>query len=243
MLAETYRGYPRLLSRYVTPATEGDSITYRLLSFPDNATIRQALLDVVQMLGHNQAWIQQAGIDPDKVTPIFTELVKQLTEDNPMIGAIIPYMTNQLPDNVLPCNGNTYNRAEYPKLYDLLPASLIVDIDTFKTPDFTDRTARGSNDLTHFVSDTGGSNSVTISVDQMPSHTHSNPPHSHIYHQYIPIGIDIEGMGLPDPTAVSNLTLPMWTEPNSITINPTGGGQPVDITPSFVAVNYAIVAR
>lgn len=243
MSAETYRGYPRVLSRYVTPDTEGDTITYRLLSLPDNATIRQALLDVVQMLGHAESWIQGAGIDPDKVSPIFTELVRQLTEDNPLIGSILPYMTNNLPDNVLPCNGNTYNRADYPKLYELLPLSLIVDTDTFRTPDLTDRVARGTNDITTFVGDTGGNDTITQTTDQMPTHYHTTQPHSHSFFKNLPLGIDLEGIGAPDPTAVSNTQIIDTTFNSTVIVDNAGLGQPMDITPQFIAVNYAIVAR
>lgn len=244
MSAETYRGYPRLISQYVTPPALGETLTSRLILLPDHGDIRRALLDVVQMLGNPESWIEsQYGETREDIASIFTDIVNQLTDKNPMIGAIIPFMTNDLPAHVLPCNGNTYNRADYPALWDLLPAGLIIDADTFRTPDLTDRVPRGTNDLTNAINDTGGNDSITLTVDQMPTHTHGNTPHSHTFWKNLPIGIDLEGLGTPDPTAVSNTQIPENTWNTTVDIHSAGNGDPIDITPQYLAVNYAIVAR
>lgn len=243
MSAETYRGYPRLISQYVTPPALGDTLTCRLILLPDHGDIRRALLDVVQMLGNPESWIEsQYGETREDIASIFTDIVNQLTDKNPMIGAIIPFMTNDLPAHVLPCNGNTYNRADYPDLYDLLPTGLIIDVDTFRTPDLTDRVPRGTNEL-NAINDAGGNDSITLTVDQMPTHTHTTNPHQHTFFKNLPIGIDLEGIGAPDPTAVSNTPIMDWTSYETVTVNNAGNGQPINITPQYIAVNYAIVAR
>lgn len=51
-----------------------------------------------------------------------------------LIGSLQLYATGTQPDNTLPCDGTTYLRTDYQRLYDTLDAQYIVDADSFFTP-------------------------------------------------------------------------------------------------------------
>jgi len=98
---------------------------------------------------------------------------------NPMIGLIIPFVTSDPPPNVLPCDGSTYLRADYPILYDVLDSHFITDADHFTVPDLRGRTVigagLGSGLTTRNVADTGGEETHQLTESELASHTHTIP--------------------------------------------------------------------
>jgi len=92
----------------------------------------------------------------------------------PMIGMIFPIVTIEPPPNVLPCDGSTYLRVDYPNLYDVLDTPFIVDADHFIVPDLRGRTVIGAGGA-FSNADIGGEEAHTLTVDEMPSHTHTIP--------------------------------------------------------------------
>lgn len=90
-----------------------------------------------------------------------------------LIGAILPYVGNNVPDGTLPCDGLTYNKADYPELYAyLLDTDFIVNEDTFTTPIFENRViaqASGSHDALSTL----GEEEHTLVGDEMPIHAHT----------------------------------------------------------------------
>ncbi len=97
----------------------------------------------------------------------------------PMIGYIIPYITASPPDNVLPCDGATYSREDYPELYAVLDSGFIVDADNFVVPDLRGRTIIGTGTgtglTTRNVGDTPGEEEHQLSESELASHSHSIP--------------------------------------------------------------------
>jgi len=92
----------------------------------------------------------------------------------PMIGMIFPLVTIDPPPNVLPCDGSTYLRVDYPNLYDVLDTPFIVDSDHFIVPDLRNRTIIGAGD-TFSNADIGGESEHTLVESEMPSHVHTIP--------------------------------------------------------------------
>ena len=92
----------------------------------------------------------------------------------PMIGMIFPLVTIDPPPNVLPCDGSTYLRVDYPNLYDVLDTPFIVDSDHFIVPDLRNRTIIGAGDL-FTNADIGGESTHTLDVSEIPSHDHTIP--------------------------------------------------------------------
>lgn len=98
---------------------------------------------------------------------------------NPMIGLVIPFVTADPPANVLPCDGSTYLRDDYPALYSVLDSIYIVDTDHFSVPDLRGRTVigagSGSGLTSRSVGASGGEETHQLSVTELASHDHTIP--------------------------------------------------------------------
>lgn len=96
---------------------------------------------------------------------------------NPMIGMIFPFVTESPPPNVLPCDGATYNREDFPDLYAILDSVFIIDADTFKVPDLRGRTIIGVGDgsglTTRNANDSGGEENHQLTESELANHAHS----------------------------------------------------------------------
>jgi len=161
----------------------------------------------------------------------------------PMIGMIIPFVTQDPLPNVLPCDGSTYLRVDYPNLYDVLDPFFIVDSDHFNVPDLRGRVVigvgAGSGLSNRNVGDSGGEEQHTLSTGEIPSHSHSDLGHTHS----IPLVV-----GLPAQAGVgfsANQTVTIITDSTGFgfaNIQNTGGGGSHENMQPFYALNYGIVA-
>lgn len=144
-----------------------------------------------------------------------------------LVGMILPHaMATISAFKMLPCDGGVYNKSDYPKLYDVLDAVYIVSGTQFRVPDMRDRVPVGSGN-NYSLDDSGGVDSVVLTTAQMPAHDHS-------YQQYT-FGVDIESVGVPDPTGVGQPTLPQTT-------GSAGGSEAHENRMPYRAVKWAIVA-
>jgi microcystin-dependent protein len=79
-----------------------------------------------------------------------------------IVGAPVPWLLNVIPDGCLEFNGQAITAAAYPKLYGLFGANL---------PDLRGLTLLGAS-ASHPIGSTGGTETETLSVAQIPSHNH-----------------------------------------------------------------------
>lgn len=122
-------------------------------------------------------WTKAGGItasDWDFIEALIAKATTQLMTPN--IGQIISYVTADAPLYVLPCDGEIYNRGDYPDLYAVLDAAYIVDEDTFRTPELNGRSPIGvgtsSEGTTYATAENAGSETVVLDASQMPTHYH-----------------------------------------------------------------------
>ena len=147
-------------------------------------------------------------------------------------GAIMMWSGINDPPGWLVCDGRSVQTSLYPAL-----AALIRGLygtppsdSTFLLPDMRSRfpvgvdtrdtTFDGSNWTS--IGRTGGQKSVTLTIDQMPAHTHTYVNHPNRW------GSDIAGAGMADDAAVTQ------------TSGSTGGGMAHENRPPFFAINYII---
>lgn len=154
-----------------------------------------------------------------------------------LVGLIMPVCTDDLPQGTLLCDGSTHLRSDYPNLYDAIAPGYRIDASSFIVPDLRDRFVMGAGPV-HPDASSGGSFEHTMTVDELVSHSHGNLPHSHTESAAAPAIVTV-GLELPTASAVPAASI---TGSTSITIENTGGGQPMDITPAFFALRYVVVA-
>lgn len=168
-------------------------------------------------------------------------------------------------------NGQTVAKRDFPDLYALLSGSVTETTDTFDLPNMTGRTVMGAGAVP--LLGMAGSDHVTLTVGQLPSHAHTvidpghahgftGAPHSHTLtdpghtHTAAAQGtLDALTMGAGTSTAASGNTGSATTgvtvdaataggtvnsSTTGVTVANTGSGDPVDITPPVIGVNWLI---
>jgi microcystin-dependent protein len=89
------------------------------------------------------------------------------------IGTILFYSLTGAPTDYLLCNGTSYSRTTYSSLYDVIGTTYgSDDSSTFKVPNFTSNFPIGKTS-SQSLGQTQGSTSVSITSDNLPSHTHT----------------------------------------------------------------------
>jgi microcystin-dependent protein len=153
------------------------------------------------------------------------------------VGTVLPFAGDTAPAGFLLCDGSTPSRAEYPALFAVIKTKYGAGdgSTTFTLPDLRARFPVGAgqgtvDDLGHPLSNrplasTGGREAHTLTVDQMPAHTHD------------------EG-NVRFWSASGNWQWPWDGTANNAIQNAqtgaTGGGQSHPNVPPFVALNWII---
>jgi microcystin-dependent protein len=104
----------------------------------------------------------------------------------PPVGIIHPYAGATAPQGWLLCNGAAVSRSTYSQLFAICGTTFGAGdgSTTFNIPNLVDRVATGIGSL-YARGEKGGSETFTLSVSNLPSHTHSishdhsSDPHSH----------------------------------------------------------------
>lgn len=155
--------------------------------------------------------------------------------DTSPIGAVVSYLGLNAPNNWLICDGTEYNIYDYPKLAEFIKNQYgRVNYfggdgeTTFSVPDLRDRFILGAGE-SRSVGMTGGSENISLTVDEMPAHTHGTA------------SITVEETGNGGSLfsgGDDELNVSATSETGS-----TGGGQPFSILPPYYTLLYIIKAK
>jgi len=225
---------------YLTPDSTPAGLTCRVLFIPDDREWVAQVYGALETLTIPGAWTQYGSVTPEDTAAEFKKMWYKLLDNQRgcrMIGEIILWAGGDPTDTgLLLCDGSSYERTDYPALYDVLDAAFIVDADNFVTPDLRGRVAIGAS--TDFaIGDTGGETEHTLDTSEMPSHAHTDTGHIH------PLAGEVPGLALaPGELPVD---VPGSTEVTGIgyaAIGDTGGGGAHNNMQPYLALRYYIQA-
>lgn len=130
------------------------------------------LSDAIAQLTFEWQWVQLGGDSVDSVVSAAIDALDSWYSDM-LIGCVLPFLAD-LPAGFLKLDGSTYDKDDYPELYDVLPDA-IKTATQFTLPDLVDAFPYHV-DLASSAGVVAGSNDLTLTVAQLPEHTHTYTP-------------------------------------------------------------------
>lgn len=206
---------------------------YRRVRIPNDLPLIMAVNGAILALTKDFNWEKFGSATPEECAALMSDMLYYYFEsDVNMLGTVISYATTNPPTGVLECDGATYQRVDYPQLYDALDSVFIVDADNFTVPDLRSRfvvgAGTGSGLSNRAVGATGGEEDHTLTTAEMPSHNHA-------YHaEYLASrtgAVDLHTFLIND-TGISTID----------TLD-TGGDDSHNNMPPFYGLKYGIIAR
>ena len=204
-----------------------------------NADWLQVILGVVEdVLQNRESWDSDDEAELDEMQSKVDQLINQLsTEVSAMtqtVGDVVMFAGDTLPAGRLWCDGQTYNRVDYPELYDAIDAQYTIDANTFKVPDFQDRSPMGAS-VTHPPAARRGAETHTLTIDEMPAHNHKRG-------DGIPFLLDtVSNPAASEGTWVSQTDTGFWIKQRGFT-QLSGGDQPHNNVHPVEHVRFCIIA-
>ena len=161
------------------------------------------------------------------------------------IGEIRMLAGNLVPKGWALCNGQLLSVKQYTALYSILGNTYGGDVDNFALPDLRGRApmhrGQGRGLSSRTLGQQVGSNTVTLSADQMPSHTHS---------AYAYLGPGQEGQGPEDASwaqgGAGRQVPPLYGTGSQLTemapqaLGVMGGGQAHNNQQPYLGLNFII---
>lgn len=163
----------------------------------------------------------------------------------PFLGqiAFVPY--NKAPNGWADCNGQLLSIAQNQALFSLLGTTYGGNgTTTFALPDMRGRVlisqGQGPGLSPYIIGEIGGAETVTLTTQQMPAHTHTVNAVSAEGNQNSPtnnLPADTKGLDKEYSDVAANTTL------KGTMISPTGGSQPHENRPPFVTLRCIIALQ
>ena len=183
------------------------------------------ILAACELAGRRYMWDEMDATEWDELDAQLSQMMLEV-QRNALLGTVVPFMGDVIPQYLLLCDGGVYQREDYPALYAILPASLILDADTFTLPDMAGLYVSGATIAQPLLSSFGEAE-VTLTEAQLARHAHYYTP---------PVNnIDLEDVGVPELGASAGL-LPTLTDY-------AGGDEPHNNLPPSISLYYCVVAR
>lgn len=248
------------MKAYLTPdAPPANEFICRRLRIPASVDFLSLVTGAIASLMFESSYEKHGELTPEETAQLFKQMYLEIeTEYGCMVGEIRSFVRETLPVGILPCDGTSYLRSDYPDLYSVLPAAFIIDADTFFTPDLRRRGLIGTGESISLgelnTGDTGGAEEISITEAQLTAHTHETQLHSHTdlghSHFYNAPGVSLPVVAPGEVPATAPNLIPASTVTGyanltdaSVIVDPAGGGEPVNILNPYMAVLWGIVAR
>lgn len=155
------------------------------------------------------------------------------------IGTIAMFGAERDPEGWMRCDGRLLERNAYGKLFAVIGTAYgFTSASNFRLPDIRDRSAVATGN-SYRIGDKGGSGSVTLSVNQMPAHTHQIGEVEDAGRRFQARKADKDiGIGNGGYTYLTSTgTAESGRTPIAIS---SGGSQPVDLRDPYIALPYII---
>lgn len=169
------------------------------------------------------------------------------------VGTLAGTMVATEPAGWLLCNGQTLKKDRYAALYAVVGDTFGSTATTFDLPNLQDRALVGQGAIS--LKGTGGNNSITLTVAQLPAHSHSvtDAGHSHgvtdAGHTHstgvknatadAQAGSDVHS-AIDGTTGSATTGVSVSSATTGISVDSTGSGDAVDITPKAMGINWII---
>lgn len=182
----------------------------------------------------------------DKTTQTYKELVLKPGGDTLPIGSIVAFASDTIPNGWLLCDGSVVSRATYSELFNAIGLNYAedgvewLDEERFPLPNVKGKTVVGKDSTdTDFntLGKTAGEKTHTLTVDEMPSHTHDVA---------IAVNNTVAGGARYYFNSAGTTSAPItdkaaWS--NSLTAKAAGGGQAHNNLQPSLTLNYIIKAK
>jgi microcystin-dependent protein len=170
-------------------------------------------------------WEEYGELSPDEAAALAFSIVQDegVCMAPPLLGCIVLWPSYNLPAHLLRCAGQTVFKVAYPDLWEVWPDTY-KDEDTLTLPDLRDRFVKGAESQDPW--EEGGQERVTLTTEQLPSHTHT------IQNAY---GPGTTGGYLGEVPA-------LVIAPTPETASATGSGVSHENQPEFTALVWCVVA-
>lgn len=131
-----------------------------------------------------------------------------------LIGSIHMFGGSTAPEGFLICDGSPVSRATYSDLFDVIGTDYGAGdgSSTFNLPDLSGRVVIGASSG-YLLASTGGEETHTLTVSEIPTHGHTIPSHGHT-----------STIKATTPELVHSITQPAFTYSQASGKNATGGG-------------------
>lgn len=194
-------------------------LTCRRVYIPDQDEIIGILIGQLAEMCNDDYWIQAGTWTPQALAATCREALAQTDQNEAcsMICDITWSVAAIIPNGWLLADGSIVLSNDYPDYAAACDPALVVSPTQVRLPNLVDRMPIGAGNI-YAVNDTGGTATHTLLEAEMPAHTHvyTSPT----------FNIDVESVGVPDPTGVGQPQVPTQT-------SSTGGGQAHNNLPPY----------
>lgn len=227
---------------YLTPNTLPADTICRVLFIPNDEQLIANVTGAIQMLTFDWNWTPFGSVTPEDaanaMVPMFDKFSFNQRGCHMVAEVILWAGANDPPENFLLCDGTHYSDADYPDLWAAIGTTYGgTGASDFAVPDLRGSVPIGAS-AGHAVGSSGGAETVTLSVAEIPAHNHTTVPHSHSEVTAVPSVAELPVV--PVPAAVPGVGI---TGLSGVTVDNTGGGGAHNNMQPFVTMRYYIQAR